>query len=230
MSDPLLPRLLAGIVINVGIFALALFLPARTLHWWRGWAFVGALVAVSVAGTIAVYRVNRGVIEERLRSPLRADQPFADKIFIVAIVPVFIGWLAFIPLDVFRFHLLPPVGPLMSGLGLLLFFAGFWVSTLAMMQNEFAAASVRYQEERHQHVVDTGVYAVVRHPMYAGAAAFLLGIPLWLQSYAGALLTLVPIGILAARILLEERFLRSVLEGYDAYMRRVPYRLIPRVW
>jgi protein-S-isoprenylcysteine O-methyltransferase Ste14 len=66
--------------------------------------------------------------------------------------------------------------------------------------------------------------------MYAGAVPLMIGMPLWLQSYAGTLLALVPIGIVALRIRVEEQFLRRELEGYDAYTRRVRYRLIPFVW
>jgi protein-S-isoprenylcysteine O-methyltransferase Ste14 len=79
-------------------------------------------------------------------------------------------------------------------------------------------------------VVDSGVYGVVRHPLYAGTLPLMVGMPLWLESYAAALLAVVPIGTLVVRILIEERFLRRELKGYDAYMKKVRYRLIPYVW
>ena len=66
--------------------------------------------------------------------------------------------------------------------------------------------------------------------VYAGAAILMIGMPLWLESYAAALLALIPIGILALRILVEEKFLRRELQGYDAYTKKVRYRLIPLVW
>ncbi len=87
-----------------------------------------------------------------------------------------------------------------------------------------------YQRERGQTVIDTGVYAVVRHPMYAAGILLMIGAPLWLESYAAALLASVPVALLIVRIRIEERFLRRELEGYDAYTRRVRYRLIPFVW
>jgi protein-S-isoprenylcysteine O-methyltransferase Ste14 len=71
---------------------------------------------------------------------------------------------------------------------------------------------------------------VVRHPMYAGAVPLLVGMPLWLESYAAALLASVPIGTLVLRILVEKQFLRRALAGYDTYMERVRYRLIPLFW
>jgi protein-S-isoprenylcysteine O-methyltransferase Ste14 len=72
--------------------------------------------------------------------------------------------------------------------------------SLALKENAFAAPIVKHQEERNQTVVDRGVYSVVRHPMYAGAVPLLIGIPLWLESYAAALLAIVPILLLAVRI------------------------------
>jgi protein-S-isoprenylcysteine O-methyltransferase Ste14 len=101
---------------------------------------------------------------------------------------------------------------------------------LAVRDNTFAALVVRHQQERHQVVVDRGVYAVVRHPMYAGGIPLMVGMPLWLGSVAGALLAVVPIATLVLRVLVEERLLRRELEGYDAYTRKVRWRLIPFIW
>ena len=89
---------------------------------------------------------------------------------------------------------------------------------------------VRHQEERHQTVIDTGVYSIVRHPMYAGSALLMVGLPLWLESYAAAALAIVPIALTAVRILFEERFLKRELKGYEDYTKRVKYRLIPFIW
>jgi protein-S-isoprenylcysteine O-methyltransferase Ste14 len=89
---------------------------------------------------------------------------------------------------------------------------------------------VRLQEERDQRVIDTGVYAVVRHPMYTGFAPFAIGPALWLESYTAALLAIVPIAVLAVRRVFEERFLRQKLKGYESYTEKVRYRLIPFVW
>jgi protein-S-isoprenylcysteine O-methyltransferase Ste14 len=86
---------------------------------------------------------------------------------------------------------------------------------------------VRLQEKRHQRVIDSGIYAVVRHPMYTGFAPFAVGPALWLGSYVAALLAIVPIAVLAVRSVLEEGFLERELKGYEAYMRKVRYRLIP---
>ena len=89
---------------------------------------------------------------------------------------------------------------------------------------------MKLQEERHQKVIDTGVYGVVKHPMYTGVIPLPVGTALWLESYAAVLLTSIPIGLLVLRILVEEKFLQRELKGYDAYIEKVRYRLIPLLW
>jgi protein-S-isoprenylcysteine O-methyltransferase Ste14 len=146
------------------------------------------------------------------------------------VVISFVGQIVFIPLDVFRFHLMAKPGGLVSLLGLALYVAGWWIMTLAMKVNPFAVPVVRLQEDRHQRVIDTGVYAVVRHPMYAGFIPMVVGPALWLGSYTAALLAIVPIAVLAVRSVFEEQFLKRELTGYEAYTEKVRYRLIPFVW
>lgn len=222
-------KVIGGIVYTVAFFAGALFVPAGTMHWWRAWVLLGVVLACVIA-TMFVLSTNEDLLNERYRSPLQKGQPLGDKILTLLLIPSFAGLLVFIPLDVFRFHLIEGPGPLLSTLGLVLFGGGWTVITLALRENTFAAPVVKYQEERHQAVIDSGVYRIVRHPMYAGAVPLMFGMALWLESYAAALFALIPIAVLAARILVEERLLRSELPGYDAYVARVRYRLIPFVW
>ncbi len=223
-------KLIGGVLFNVAIFGGLLFLPAGTLKWWRAWVLLGVVFVGTVASTASIFRVNKDLLEERFKPPLQKGQPFADKIVVVLLIVAFISLLVFIPLDVFRLHLIAKPGTLISSLGLVLFVAGWWIMTLALRENAFAAPVVKHQEERRQRVIDSGVYGVVRHPMYAGGVLLLVGMPLWLGSYAAAVLAGVPSGILAVRILVEEQFLRRELAGYDAYTERVRYRLIPFLW
>jgi len=220
-------KLIAGIVLNVAIFAVLLFLPAGTLTWWRAWVSLGVVFVATVA---TVVQLPRDLLDERFKPPIQPGQPLADKIVLPLLIAGFIGVTVCIPLDVFRLHLLGKPGILVSSVGLVLFLAGWWVMALALKENAFAAPVVKHQQERRQTVISTGVYGVVRHPMYAGAVLLLVGMPLWLESYAAALLAGVPIATLAVRILFEEQFLRRELQGYDAYAERVRYRLIPFLW
>jgi protein-S-isoprenylcysteine O-methyltransferase Ste14 len=143
---------------------------------------------------------------------------------------LFPAYFAFIPVDVFRLHLVEKPQLLVSSLGLLLAVAGWWIITLAFRENAFAAAIVTPQEQRGQIVVDTGVYGIVRHPLYSGVILLLIGIPLWLESYAATAVSVVPIALIVLRILVEEAFLRRRISGYAAYSERVERRLIPLIW
>jgi protein-S-isoprenylcysteine O-methyltransferase Ste14 len=223
-------KLIAGVLFNVAIFGGLLFLPASTLDWWRAWVFLGVVFVGTVASTVSLFRVNKDLLAERFKPPVQKGQPLADKIVVILLIAAFVGLIVFISLDVFRFHLLAKPGTLVSSSGLVLFVAGWWIMTLALRENAFAAPVVKHQQERQQIVIDSGVYGVVRHPMYAGGIPLLVGMPLWLESYAAAMLASVPIGTLVLRLLVEEQFLRRELAGYDAYTQRVQYRLIPFLW
>ena len=222
--------LIGGVLLNVAIFGGLLFVPAGTLDWWRAWVFLGVVFVGAVASTVSVFRVNKDVLAERFKPPIQKGQPLADQIVVVLLIAGFVSVLVGMPLDVFRWHLMATPGTLVSSLGLVLFVVGWWIMTLALRENAFAAPVVKYQEDRQHTVIESGVYGVVRHPMYAGAVPLLVGMPLWLESYAAALLASVPIGILVVRIVVEEQFLRRALAGYNAYTERVRYRLIPFVW
>jgi len=225
-------KLTASFVLQSTIFAGLLFVPAGTLRWWRAWVFIGVMCVAlpAVAMAAGVFPTNEDFLNERFKPPIQKGQPLADKIFVGLFLAVFVDFMVFIPLDVFRFHLLGEPGAFVSCVGLLLVVAGWWIVSLASKENVFAAPVVKHQEERHQTVIDTGVYAVVRHPMYAGGLLLFAGIPLWLGSYAGALLAIAPAGAIVLRIRIEEAFLRRELKGYDAYAARVRYRLIPSLW
>ena len=225
----LVVKLIYSMLIQAALFGLMLFVPAGTLAWPRAWVLIAAMMTATVA-TMLYLRNSEDLLNERLKGPLQKGQPLADKIVLNLFLLVFLGLIVFIPLDVFHFHLMGRPGALLSLLGLGLIAAGWWVIALALNENAFAAPVVKSQKERHQRVIDSGVYAKVRHPMYAGGVPFILGICLWLGSYAAVLLAIVPIAVLAFRIVLEERFLQQELDGYKAYVQRTPYRLIPFLW
>ena len=223
-------KLIASVIFNVVITAVLLFLPAATLDWWRAWLFLSMFFIGTVGSVVSLSRAHKGLLIERLKPPIQKGQPLADKIVLALFLAMFYALIVSIPLDVFRFHLMGKPGTLVSSLGLALLIAGWWLAYLALRENAFATPVVKHQEERQQTVIDTGVYSIVRHPMYAGDILLMVGIPLWLESYPAALLASVPIATVALQILFEERFLRRELKGYEAYTQRVRYRLIPFLW
>lgn len=222
-------KVILGIIFNVAFFAGLLFGPAGTWAWGRAWVFLGVVLVSSIASIIPLL-ANPELLQERFKPPIQHGQPFADKIILLVFIAGFCSVIVIIPLDVFRWHLLGVPGPLVSSLGLALFVGGWAIVTLALRENAFAAPVVKHQADRHQTVVDTGPYRLVRHPMYAGFIPLVIGMPLWLGSYAAAALAVLPIGTLVVRILVEEAFLRRELPGYTAYRGRVRYRLIPFLW
>ena len=225
-----IPKVIAGVAFNVVLYALLLFVPAGTLHWWRAWVFLAVTVAVMAAASFSILPDNADLFSQRAKGVIQKGQPLWDRVLAILLVVSYVGQIVFISLDVFRFHLVSKPSGLVSFLGLALYVAGWWIMTLAMKVNPFAVPVVRLQEERHQRVIDAGVYAVVRHPMYTGFVPMVVGPALWLQSYVAALLAIVPIAVLATRSVFEERFLKRELKGYEAYTKKVRYRLIPFVW
>jgi protein-S-isoprenylcysteine O-methyltransferase Ste14 len=161
-----------------------------------------------VGGAAWLYVYNKLVVEERLGGVFPRGQPLADKLLLflfLFLVPL-LGWLLFLPMDTFHWQLLPKPGVVISSPGLVLVCFGYWLMLKAIRDNEFAAPVIKHGRE--QRVVDTGSYAVIRHPMYAGFVPYIVGSGLWLDSYAGVLVGLLVIGLVVARIFLEESFLR----------------------
>jgi protein-S-isoprenylcysteine O-methyltransferase Ste14 len=225
-----IPKLIAGVVFNVVLYALLLFVPAGTLHWWRAWVFLAVTVAVMAGAVFSIWPDNADLFSQRARGIIQKGQPLWDRFLVVLLVVSYVAQIVFIPLDVFRFHLMPKPVALVSSFGLALYVCGWWILTLAMKVNPFAVPVVRLQEDRNQRVIDTGVYAVVRHPMYAGFVPMAVGPALWLGSYFAAVLAIIPIAVLAVRSVFEERFLQRELQGYDSYMEKVRYRMVPFIW
>jgi protein-S-isoprenylcysteine O-methyltransferase Ste14 len=218
---------ISGIIFNTFFFAVILFVPAGTIRWPRAWIFLGV---VFVGTAVTMFVLPEDLLNERYKPPLQRGQPLFDQIGIFAFVGSFVAAALFIPYDVFRLHLLRPPGIVTSIFGLALFAAGWTLITLAMRANAFAAPVVRYQKERGQRVIDTGPYRFVRHPMYSAVIPLLVGMSLWLGSFAGAIVAIVPTVLIGIRAMLEEKFLRRELPGYTEYVTRTRFRMIPYVW
>ena len=219
--------LLQSLAWIVGL-AVLLFVPAGTLHWPAAWVFLGFMVVDGLACGWWLAKTNPALLAERMRSPIQPNQPAADKTFIVAFGIAILIWLITIGLDE-RFH--PSRMPLaLQTLGLVLLIASSIFIMWVFHENSFAAAVVKVQAERGHHVVSTGPYALVRHPMYSGAVLFLIGIALLLGSGWGTAMSPIFAIVFGVRTGIEENTLMTGLPGYAHYAARVRYRLVPGLW
>ncbi|MBR0844041.1 isoprenylcysteine carboxylmethyltransferase family protein [Bradyrhizobium liaoningense] len=219
--------LLQNTIFVVGMGAL-LFASAGTLHWPSAWVL---LLTSALLGPLCgwwLYRIDPALLAERLRPVLQRDQPTADKLFMTVFVVAMLAWLALIGID--RRFQSSDVPAALQALGLVLFLASTLFTMWVFRENSFAAPVVKLQAERAQHVISTGPYAHVRHPMYGGMILFFTGMPLLLGSWWGLAMVPLFLVLFAVRIGIEERTLREGLPGYADYAARVRYRLLPGVW
>jgi protein-S-isoprenylcysteine O-methyltransferase Ste14 len=226
----LVVRSVVGVAVTMVVVGALLFGAAGTVHWVRGWIFFALFFILSTIATLDLFRADPALLNERLKPPLQKAQPLADKLVLSTVIAGFVATLVLAPLDVFHLHLLPQPGKALAVLGLVAFVAGWWIAYRAVRANAFAAPVVKLQEERGQHVIEGGPYAIVRHPMYAGGILYFIGMPLWLGSTAATLVAVASSAAIVARIFVEESLLRRSLPGYAAYAQRVRYRLIPYIW
>jgi protein-S-isoprenylcysteine O-methyltransferase Ste14 len=205
-----------------GIVGVAVFTLAGT---WRDpwlWAYAGVW---SAASFYALFSLDEDLARERFHPPTAgADSVALHFVRVAAVAHLVVG-----ALDSGRWHLTSvPSG--LRAFSLAAMAATFGMFYRAMHENRFFSAVVRVQSERGHHVIDSGPYSVVRHPGYAG---LIMGIPfsgLALGSWLAAGIGLVMSGLILRRVMFEDAFLRKNLDGYVAYTRRVPRRLIPGVW
>jgi len=210
-------------------FGLALFLAAGTVVWPAGWVFLVLFFGFTVALSRWLFRHNPGLLTERMTGIGKPDQPAWDRVFFVVMEVFFLAWLVLMPLDAVRFRWSQMPGWLQA-VGAVLLLGSFYLFFLTFRENPYLSPAIRVQTERGQTVTSTGPYRYVRHPMYGTVIIFIVGTTLLLGSWYGLLLGLFLIVVIAFRALQEERVLRIELPGYDAYMARVKYRLIPHVW
>jgi protein-S-isoprenylcysteine O-methyltransferase Ste14 len=169
---------------------------------------------------------DRKLVERRMKIGPAAEQRPAQKIISALFMLGFVGFVVLPAFD-HRFGW-SPVAPVLSVLVNAIIVLSFVLFFLVMKSNSYAASTI--QVEEGQRVVSTGPYAYVRHPMYSGALLLVAAMPLALGSWLSELLIVPFFPVLVWRILDEEDFLRKDLPGYAEYMRRVRYRLMPRVW
>ena len=184
----------------------------------------GYVVVFSAIGFYAIHSMDDDLAKERFSPPSKgADRLALRWVRLIAAAHIVVG----VADSRFGWTTVPDV---LRGAGLVGFALSFLLVTRSMRVNRFFSAVVRIQDDRGHRVIDTGPYAMVRHPGYAGMILFAPLSGLALGSWISVAVALVYSGLIMRRVFFEDRFLRQNLAGYEAYTTRVPYRLVPGVW
>lgn len=216
-------RLALRFLLALVVMGAMLFIPAGTLKYWQGWAYLVIFFVPGLLAFVYFYKHDPDLVERRLRFNEKVREQKRIMTFVYVI-----WWIAF---------LLPGLDHRLGWSHLPLFwvgvsqvavFGGYLLTLWVTKVNRFAARTI--QVESGQTVISTGPYGVVRHPMYLGVCAMLLFTPLALGSYFAlpAFLLLIPLVVL--RLLNEEKVLRQELPGYSEYCLHTRFRLVPFLW
>lgn len=223
MDKELLRQALGKLLLGVLLTALLLFLPAGTLHWWNAWLLMAVLfVPMLIAGLVMLFKAPE-LLRRRLNAKERQTEQkgvivWSGLLFIASFLLAGFGFR-------FGWYMLPRAWCLLSA-GV--FLLGYALFGEVLRENEYLSRTVEVTEG--QRVVSTGLYGVVRHPMYFATLLMFLSMPLILGSVYGFLVMLAYLPVLAARIRGEEALLERELKGYSEYKQKVRYRLIPHIW
>jgi len=224
----MIARLFKQSLLGLGAISAPLLVAAGTLRWPAAWVFLVSMTALGLGCGLWLARTDPELLAERMRPMMQADQPRADKIFVLAFGATGLSWLVIMGLDArFQASHMPPA---MQAIGLSMLAASTGALMWVMRKNSFAVPVVKLQSQRGQRVIDTGPYAYVRHPMYSAVLVFFIGAALELGSGWGVAMVPLFVVLFAIRAVIEERALLAGLPGYANYLSRVRYRLLPGLW
>ena len=223
MDQKLLTQALAKVILGIVLMGLLIFLPAGSFRYWQGWLLMGILfVPMIVAGFVLLAR-NPDLLRKRLNAKEEEKEQktvvaLSGLLFIAVFVVAGLNWRC-------QWNLLPNW---MVWVAAVLFLVSYLLYAEVLRENTYLSRTIEVQE--NQKVIDTGLYGIVRHPMYMATTFLFLMMPLVLASPVSFLLMLLYIPLIAKRIRNEETVLEKGLEGYADYKKRVKYRLLPFIW
>jgi protein-S-isoprenylcysteine O-methyltransferase Ste14 len=218
-------RVVAQSVFGLVAFGALLFLPAGTFDYWQAWVFLAVFFIASLS-TVYFLKKDPAALERRMHAGPVAETRTVQKVVASGVYVLFAALLVFSALD-HRFGW-SPVPAAVSLAGAALVAIGLGIAIFTVIENRYAAATVTVEES--QKVVSTGLYGLVRHPMYMGTTIMMAGIPLALDSWWGLAVLIPCLFGVAFRIRDEEKMLTNELSGYREYTQKVHHRLVPYVW
>lgn len=222
----LLVRTWLGFAFLMVVLALTLFLSAGSLAYWQAWFYLADFALCTILITAYLIKNDRELLEGRVKAGPVAETQKSQQI-IQGLASLFFLGLFIVPGLDYRYgwsHVPSVLSIIADGFVAL----GFYFVFLVFKENTYTRATIEVSEE--QKVITTGPYALVRHPMYAGASVLLLATPIALGSWVALPFAIPIILVVTVRLLDEEKFLSANLNGYDAYRQKVRYRLVPYIW
>ena len=223
MTAKLFVQAIGKFLFGLVLIGLLLFLPAWSLKYWNGWLFLGILfVPMFIAGIVMMFKNP-----ELLRKRLNAKEEEQEQKTVIALSGLMF-LAAFIVAGLnFRFQwIVLPAWAVWIGVGV--FLAAYLMYAEVLRENTYLSRTVEVQE--NQKIIDTGLYGIVRHPMYSATLFLFLSMGIVLGSPISVAILLLYIPIIALRMKSEEQVLEKGLDGYKAYKTRVRYKVIPFIW
>lgn len=210
-------------LLGVVIIGLLLFLSAGSLQYWQGWLLMGVLFVPMFCAGLVMMAKNPELLRKRLNAKEEEQEQktvvkLSGLLFIAAFVVAGLNWR-------FGWCVLPDWAVWASAV---LFLVCYLLYAEVLRENTYLSRTIEVQED--QQVIDTGLYGIVRHPMYMATTVLFLSMPLVLASPISFLIMLLYLPLIARRIKNEEKVLEDGLKGYKEYKQRVKYRVLPFIW
>lgn len=212
-------KFLSGLIIVM----LLIFVPAGTLHYINGWIFAGLLFIPMLIMGIVMSVKNPELLAKRLNSKEKDSEQknivkFSGLIFLIGFIVAGLNYR-------FKWLVIPQLTIIIAST---VFLLSYLMYAEVLRENKYLSRTVEVQE--NQKIIDTGLYGIVRHPMYTATILMFLSIPLILGSLHSFIIFLLYPVIIVMRLRNEEKFLENNLDGYSQYKNKVKYRLIPFIW
>ena len=223
MKKGLLKDALIKIAFGIVAMGLLLFIPAGTIHWLDGWLLMIILFVPMFFAGLVMYAKAPDLLRSRLRAKeTQSEQKdvikYSGLMFLAAFIIAGLNYR-------FQWIKIPRA---IVWIGVAIFLLAYCLFGEVLRENQYLSTVIEVQED--QTVVDTGLYGVVRHPMYTATVLLFLSMPLVLNSLISFIIMLAYIPIIVKRIKNEEEVLVTELKGYKQYKQKVKYRLIPFIW
>ncbi len=223
MDTKLFFQALIKFLLGVVIFGLLIFLPAGSFQYWQGWLMMYVLFIPMIFAGLSMMLNNPELLRKRLNAKEEQKEQkwvvaLSTVIFVAAFVVAGLNWR-------FQWIVLPEWAVWLAAAFYLL---GYSLYGVVLRENTYLSRTIEVQED--QKVIDTGLYGIVRHPMYTATIILFLSMPLVLASPISFLIMLLYIPLIAKRIRNEEVVLEEGLKGYREYKQRVKYKVLPYVW